>query len=539
MEVPLTPLEFVRRSRALYPDREAVVDGALRLTYAQFFNRCDRWSSALQRLGVQPGDRVAYIAPNTHAQLESFYAVPQIGAVLVPVNYRLSPDEFAYIINHSGATVLCAHADYLECLDGIRSQLPGVHHYVALEGLREHTVAGSDGPPAVGGDTGWLDYETLLAKASPEFERPAIEENDLLTINYTSGTTSRPKGVMITHRNAYMNVVGTLLHIPMRMADRYLWTLPMFHANGWTFVWSVTAVGAAHVCLRKVDPARVFDVMDSESVSILCAAPTVLIGVAAASAQGRSRARQGVRVVTAGAPPAAATIERIEGELGWSITHVYGLTETAPFITVCEARPEHEALTATERAVVKARQGVELITSGELRVVDDEDRDVPRDGTTVGEIVVRGNVVMKGYYNDQAATALALRHGYFHSGDAAVVHPDGYIDIRDRLKDVIISGGENISSVEVEGVLLRHQAVQEAAVVGFPDPKWGEAPHAFVVLKPGVAITPEELRTFTRDRLAHFKCPHSFTFVAELPKTATGKIQKFVLRGGRAAIAAQ
>ena len=243
MEVPLTPLEFARRSRALYPGREAVVDGALRLTYAQFFERCDRWSSALQALGVKPGDRVAYIAPNTHAQLESFYAVPQIGAVLVPINYRLSPGEFAYIINHSGATVVCAHEDYLECLDGIRPQLPGVRHFVALEGVRD----------------GWLDYESLLGKASPEFERPAIDESDLLTINYTSGTTSRPKGVMITHRNAYMNVVGTLLHIPMRMSDRYLWTLPMFHANGWTFVWSVTAVGAAHVCLRKVDPARVFD----------------------------------------------------------------------------------------------------------------------------------------------------------------------------------------------------------------------------------------------------------------------------------------
>jgi len=523
MEVPLTPLEFARRSRALYPGREAVVDGALRLTYEQFFSRCDQWSSALQALGVTRGDRVAYIAPNTHAQLESFYAVPQIGAVLVPINYRLSPDEFAYIINHSGATVLCAHEDYLECLDGIRPQLPGVRRFVALEGAR----------------AGWLDYETLLGKASPGFERPAIEERDLLTINYTSGTTSRPKGVMITHRNAYMNVVGTLLHIPMRMADRYLWTLPMFHANGWTFVWSVTAVGAAHVCLRKIDPARVFDLIDAESVSIFCAAPTVLIGVAGASADRPSPARKGIRVVTAGAPPAAATIERIEGELGWTITHVYGLTETAPFITVCEARPEHEALNPAERAVIKARQGVELITSGDLRVVDDEGRDVPRDGATIGEIVVRGNVVMEGYYNDPDATALSLRGGYFHSGDAAVVHADGYVDIRDRLKDVIISGGENISSVEVEGVLLRHPAVHEAAVVGLPDAKWGEAPHAFVVLKPGGATTPEELRTFTRDRLAHFKCPHSFTFVTELPKTATGKIQKFVLRGRRAAIRAQ
>jgi fatty-acyl-CoA synthase len=523
MEVPLSPLEFARRTRALYPEREAVVDGELRLTYAQFLERADRWSAALQKLGVRQGDRVAYIAPNTHAQLESFYAVPQIGAVLVPINYRLSPDEFEYIINHSGASVVCAHEDYLESVEGLRPRLPNVRHFVALEGKAE----------------GWEDYERLVAAAPASFERPSIEETDLLTINYTSGTTSRPKGVMITHRNAYMNVVGTLLHAPMQLADRYLWTLPMFHANGWTFVWTVTAIGARHVCLRKVDPVKVFELIEQQSVSIFCAAPTVLIGVAGAPPEIRARARRGIRVVTAGAPPAAATIERIEGELGWTIIHVYGLTETAPFITVCEPRPEHEQLAASERAVIKARQGVELITSGDLRVVDDEGGDVPRDGATVGEIVVRGNVVMKGYYNDPDATAQALRGGYFHSGDAAVVHPDGYVDIRDRLKDVIISGGENISSVEVEGVLLRHPAVHEAAVVGLPDAKWGEAPHAFVVLKAGGETSPEELRSFTRDRLAHFKCPHSFTFVTELPKTATGKIQKFVLRGRRAAIAAQ
>jgi fatty-acyl-CoA synthase len=288
-----------------------------------------------------------------------------------------------------------------------------------------------------------------------------------------------------------------------------------------------------------VDPVKVFEAIEAESVSILCAAPTVLIGVAGASADVRSKAPRGLRVVTAGAPPAAATIERIEGELGWTITHVYGLTETAPFITVCESRPEHEALSASARAILKARQGVELITSGDLRVVDEQGQDVPRDGVTVGEIVVRGNVVMKGYYNDPEATAIAFRGGYFHSGDAAVVHADGYVDIRDRLKDVIISGGENISSVEVEAELLRHPSVQEAAVVGLPDTRWGEAPHAFVVLKPGAAATADELRTFMRDRLAHFKCPHSFTFVTELPKTATGKIQKFVLRGRRSAIAAQ
>ncbi len=523
MEVPLTPLEFARRAGTLYADREAVVDGALRLTYAQFFKRCDKWSSALQRLGARPGDRIAYIAPNTHAQLESFYSIPQIGAVLVPINYRLSADEFAYIILHSGASIVCAHSSYLDTVDRVRDQLTAVRHFVALEGEGE----------------GWLGYESLLADAESSFDGPRIEETDLLTINYTSGTTSRPKGVMITHRNAYMNVVGTLLHVPMRMTDRYLWTLPMFHANGWTFTWTVTAVGGGHVCLRKVDPVAIFEAIGREGVTVLCAAPTVLIGVANAAPEIRAGASKAVRVITAGAPPAAATIERIEGELGWTITHVYGLTETAPFITVCEERPEHAGLTAAERAVVKARQGVELITSGDLRVVDDRGDDVPRDGTTVGEIVVRGNVVMKGYYNDPDATATAMRGGYFHSGDAAVVHPDGYVEIRDRLKDVIISGGENISSVEVESVLLRHPAVHEAAVVGLPDVKWGEAPHAYVVLKPGAAVSGDELRAFTRERLAHFKTPHTFNFLAELPKTATGKIQKFVLRGKRSAIAAQ
>jgi fatty-acyl-CoA synthase len=523
MEVALTPLEFARRARALYSDREALVDGALRLTYGQFFDRCDRFSSALQRLGVKPGDRVAYIAPNTHAQLESFYAVPQIGAVLVPINYRLSPEEFTYIITHSGATVVCAHEDYLEAVEAIRPQLPGVRHFIALEGTR----------------AGFLDYESLVREAPADFAKPEIGELDLLTINYTSGTTSRPKGVMITHRNAYMNAIGTLLHLPMRPGDRYLWTLPMFHANGWTFVWIVTAVGGAHVCVRKIDPVKLFELIEAERTSVLCAAPTVLIGIAGAPAEARARAPKGVRVITAGAPPAAATIERIEGELGWTITQMYGLTETAPFISVCELLPEHDALSASDRAVVKARQGVELITSGELRVVDDEGHDVPRDGLTVGEIVVRGNVVMKGYYNDPEATAVAMRGGYFHSGDAAVVQPDGYVDIRDRMKDVIISGGENISSVEVEGVLLRHPAVQEAAVVGMPDAKWGEAPHAFIVFKPGASADADELRAFTRERLAHFKCPHSFNAVADLPKTATGKIQKFVLRGRKSAISAQ
>jgi fatty-acyl-CoA synthase len=523
VETPLTPLDFARRARKLYGEREAVVDGELRLTYAQFFDRIDRWSSALQRLGIRLGDRIAYLAPNTHAQLESFYAVPQIGAVLVPLNYRLTADDFVYLINHSGARVVCAHADYLAAVDSIRSQIPGVEHFVALEGERH----------------GWLDYETLIDKAQSNFNRPEISENDLLTINYTSGTTSRPKGVMITHRNAYMNTIGTLVHQHLTCADRYLWTLPMFHANGWTFVWTVTAAGATHVCLRKVEPRVVFELMAKERITMLCAAPTVLISLANAPEELRRTAPRGIRVVTAGAPPAASTIQRLEDELGWTITHVYGLTETTPFITVCEPRPEHAELSSAERAKIKARQGVELITSGELRVVDEEGREVPPDGATQGEIVARGNVIMAGYYRDAEATEQVMRGGWFHTGDAAVVHSDGYVEIRDRLKDVIISGGENISSVEVEGVLLRHPSVQEVAIVGLPDERWGEAPHAFVVLKGEAIATADELREFARANLAHFKAPHTVTFVLELPKTATGKIQKYVLRKGRAGIAQQ
>jgi fatty-acyl-CoA synthase len=525
MEAPLTPLEFARRTRKLYGNREGVVDGDLRMTYEQFFQRCDRWSAALQSLGVAQGDRVAYIAPNTHEQLESFYAVPQIGAVLVPINYRLTADDFVYITSHSGAKVLCVHPDYLDAVDGVRSKLAHVEHFVSL------------GPAK--GRKGWTEYEQLLSAAPGKFDRPQIGENDLLALNYTSGTTARPKGVMITHRNAWMNVMDTLVHFHITVDDTYLWTLPMFHANGWTFVWIVTAAGGRHICLPKVEPARVFDLIREEHVGWLCAAPTVLISLANAPASARGEVPSGVQVITAGAPPAAATIERMEGEFGWEVTQVYGLTETSPFLTICEPRPEHKRMSTAERAVVKALTGVEMIGACELRVVDEAGKDVPADGQTLGEIVARGNVILKGYYNDPEATKKVMGDGWFHTGDAAVMHPDGYVEIRDRIKDVIISGGENISSIEVEGVLLRHPAVQEAAIVGLPHEKWGEAPFAFVVLKPGQTATERELIDFTRERLAHFKAPHGVTFVNELPKTATGKIQKFILRKGQAAIVRQ
>jgi fatty-acyl-CoA synthase len=543
METPLSPLDFARRTRRLHAGRDAVIDGELRLSYGQFFDRCDRWSSALQGLGVTQGDRVATIAPNTHAQLEAFYAVPQIGAVLVPINYRLTAEDFVYIVNHSGATVVCAHSDYLKAVDSVRDRMPGVRHFVAFEGSAAGDGVSGEGASGEGasgeGAGGWLDYEAAIAAADPGFERPEIGERDLLSINYTSGTTARPKGVMITHRNAAINTIGTLLHLPMAVGERYLWTLPMFHANGWTYTWTVTAAAATSICLRKVDPATIFGLIRDEKVSSLCAAPTVLITLASAPPSVRGEVPPGVRVVTAGAPPAAATIERLEGEFGWEVTQVYGLTETSPFITVCAPLPEHEGLPLADRAVIKARTGVELLTSGELRVVDPHGREVPTDGQTVGEIVVRGNAVMEGYYHDPEATERAMGDGWFHTGDAAVVHPDGYVEIRDRLKDVIISGGENISSIEVEGVLLRHPAVQEAAIVGLPDERWGETPHAFVVLREGASATADDIVAYAREHLAHFKAPRGITFVGELPKTATGKIQKFVLRKGAPNLARQ
>lgn len=523
METPLSPLDFARRARRLYPDSEAVVDGPLRLTYGQFFERCDRWSSALQQLGIGHGDRVAVISPNTHAHLEAYYAVPQIGAVTVPINFRLAAADFAYILKHSGARIVCAHPSHFDSVDCIRTEVPGVEHFVALEGARE----------------GWRDYEAALAGSSPDFARPVIGETDMISLNYTSGTTANPKGVMITHRNAALNIMGHLMHTQITSADRYLWVLPMFHANGWCFTWTITAVGGKHVCLRKADPRAIFETIAREGITMLCAAPTVLISIASAPEDLRSLAPRGIRVFTAGAPPAAATIERIEGELGWEITHVYGLTEVSPIVTISEPRPEHAQLDASGRARIKARQGVEYLGNAEVRVVDDAGKEVTKDGATLGEIIIRGNAVMAGYYNDPDATARAVRDGWFYSGDAAVVHPDGYIEIRDRWKDVIISGGENISSIEIEGVLLRHVAVQEVAVVGLPHERWGETPHAFIVLKPGASPTSEELRQFCRDHLAHFKVPHGCTFIAELPKTATGKIQKYVLRGGRANMAAQ
>ena len=523
METPLTPLEFARRTRRLHGHREGVVDGDLRLTYEQFFDRCDRWSAALQQLGVAPGDRVATIAPNTHAQLESFYAVPQIGAVLVPINYRLTPEDFVYIINHSGASVVCVDADYLDAVDSVRDQLREVRHFVAFEGARD----------------GWLDYEAAIAAASPDFTpggrgraRPAHDQLHQRDHGAPQGRDDQPPqrdDELDRHPAAPADAGGRA--VPVDAADVPRERLDLhLDRDGRRGDPRLPAQGRAG---RGV-PA---DPRGERAPPVRRAHRADLAGQRACRGARRGAARRG-RGHRGGAP-AAATIERLEGEFGWDVTQVYGLTETAPFITVCAPLPEHEELHARRPGGRQSPAGVELLTSGELRVQGDDGEEVPADGQTLGEIVVRGNVVMSGYYHDPEATDRAMGDGWFHTGDAAVVHPDGYVEIRDRIKDVIISGGENISSVEVEGTLLRHPAVQEAAIVGLPDERWGETPQAFVVLRDGQTATEEEIIAFARERLAHFKAPRGVTFVTELPKTATGKIQKYVLRSGAPNLARQ
>ncbi len=505
MNSALTPLEFLARSAYVYRDKIAVVDGERRFTYAEFNQRVHRLASALRRRGVGPGDRVAVLAPNTPAAIEPHFAVPLLGAVLVMLNIRLQPSELAWILNHCGAKVLLGDAEFLPALDPHRPQLPSL------------TFATDD-------------YEGLLAEGEfPLPDPPPPEEDSLICINYTSGTTGFPKGVMFTPRGAYLNALGEMMEHGLNSRSVYLWTLPLFHCNGWCFPWAVTAAGGRQVCLRRVEPPRIVELIQQEGVTHLCGAPVVVAGLTHYGATSGIRFERGLKIVTAGAPPSPAVIRAAE-EMGADIAHAYGLTETYGPHTLCAWREEWDALPAAERAQLKARQGVPYLIAGtDLRVVDDEMRDVAADGATMGEVVMRGNNVMLGYYNDPEATAKAFRGGWFHSGDLAVMHPDGYIELRDRGKDIIISGGENISSIEVEKVLYEHPAVLEAAIIAIPDEKWGEVPKAHVTLKPGQAPTPEELIEFCRARLAHFKCPKQVEF-GPLPKTATGKIRKHELR---------
>ena len=514
---PLLPHEFLTRAARFFPEKTAVIDEPKSFTYAELERRVHRLGNALASLGAAKGDRVAVLSPNTHWMFESFFGVPRIGAILVPINYRLVADDFRYILNHSGAKVLLLDPEYAPAIAGIRHELAALEHIVLLgdddgaaRDLRAHSI------------------EPLLAAASDsEPPDPGLDERDTCTLNYTSGTTARPKGVMLSHRALVCNALDFTIHLKVDYRDVYLHTLPMFHANGWGGIWAVTGMGGTHVCLRRVDPADIYAKVRRYGVTFACAAPTVLVSIANAPEAGAG-ALSGVRIVTGGAPPPAAVLERID-RLGAGVIHIYGLTETGPFLTVCEWKPEFDALPPAERARIKARQGISQLLV-DTRVLDEDLREVPPDGRTVGEICGRGHVFMTGYYNQPEETAKAFAGGWFHSGDLAVVHPDGYIEIVDRKKDVIISGGENISSVEVEGALYKHPAVLEVAVVGAPDEKWGEVPRAVVVLRPGATATEEEIIRFAREHLAHFKAPKGVDFVEALPKTATGKTQKFQLR---------
>jgi fatty-acyl-CoA synthase len=514
----LTPLSFLDRTLHVFPEKVGVVDGARRFTYREFGERVYRLASALRRAGVRKGDRVAMLSPNAVEVLEAHFGVPQIGAILVAINVRLAPHEVAAILRHSGARVLVADVSLAETLAPARGDLDLSLVVWTGEG-------GRDRDPA----WGEIGYDRFLGTGSPEPFSPDVDDEDqTITINYTSGTTGQPKGVMYTHRGAYLNALGEIIESGLRPDSVYLWTLPMFHCNGWCFTWGVTAAGARNVVLPRPDPARVFELVSAEKVTHLCGAPTVLVMMQAELPSPGFRFPQPLRTVTAGAPPPPAVIERME-ELGAVITHVYGLTETYGPHTVCEWKQEWDGEPVASRAALKARQGVGYIHAPELRVVDAEMRDVPADGATMGEVVMRGNNVMKGYFRDPEGTAAAFAGGWFHSGDLGVMHPDGYVELRDRKKDIIISGGENISTIEVEKVLFFHPAVLEAAVIGVPDEKWGEVPKAFVTLRPGRSATEAEIIDYCREHLAHFKCPKRVE-LGPLPKTSTGKVQKFKLR---------
>jgi fatty-acyl-CoA synthase len=499
----LTPTAFLDRSAVVFADRVAVVDGAERWTYREFADRCLRQAGMLAALGLQPGDRVAVLAPNTHVMLESHYGVLYAGMVLVALNTRLSADELRYIVEHAGCRVIIADA--------------------SLAGLAAAAVGGGGSCRVV--VTG-PQYEARLEQARPR-RVPVSDELALMALNYTSGTTGRPKGVMYHHRGAYLQALAMNTHFRLSADATYLWTLPMFHCNGWTFTWAVTAAGGTHVCLSRVDPGRVWELLDEEGVTHLCGAPTVLTSLVH---DPRARPVTGRRVVAAvgGAPPTPALLRRC-ADLGLDITHLYGLTESFGPVAICDWRSEWDQLPASDQAVRRARQGVGNIISGRVRVVDSDGRDVPRDGSALGEVALRGNNIMLGYYRDATATAAAVPDGWFRTGDLGVLHPDGYLEIRDRAKDIIISGGENISSVEVEAALASHPAVLEAAVVAVPSEKWGERPVAWVTLKDGREVSGDELRQHVRARLAAFKVPDRVEF-GPLPKTATGKIRKVELR---------
>ena len=517
---PLTPVSFLRRSAEVYPDKVAVIHGDRSYTYLEFSQRCRRLASALARRGIGRGDTVSLMAPNVPAMLEAHYAVPALGAVLNGLNYRLDAASIAFCLEHGESRLLVTDREFSAVVSEALKRM-----------ARPPQVVDIDDPLASAGALlGDTTYEALLQEGDPDFEFPGpLDEWDSLSLLYTSGTTGSPKGVVYHHRGAYLNALGNALAFGLGPRSVYLWTLPMFHCNGWTYTWAVTAAGATHVCLRKVDPAVVFESIAKHRVTHLCGAPIVLNMLVHAPQEARRLFEHPVEVATGGAAPPSAVIEAME-KMGFRVTHLYGLTESYGPATICAWQEPWDGLGLEARARLMARQGVRYPTLEDLQVADPQTHaPVPPDGSTLGEVMLRGNTIMKGYLKNPAATSEAFREGWYHTGDLAVRHPDGYIEVKDRSKDIIISGGENISSLEVEECLYRHPKVMEAAVVARPDEKWGESPCAFVVPKPGAQLAESEVIEWCREHLAHFKVPRTIVF-GELPKTSTGKIQKFVLR---------
>jgi len=518
---PLTPVSFLRRSADVYPHKPAVIHGERSYTYREFDERCRRLASVLAARGVARGATVAIMAPNVPALLECHYAVPGLGAVLNALNYRLDAASIAFCLEHGEAKVLITDREFSTVVADALSRVK-----------REIFVVDIDDALGPGGRAlGSIDYESWIARGDPAFElADPPDEWDSLALLYTSGTTGNPKGVVYHHRGAYLNALGNALAFGLTPRSVYLWTLPMFHCSGWTYTWAVTAAGATHVCLRKVDPALIFPMIGKHRVTHLCGAPIVLNLLVHAPASVKKRFDHTIEVATGGAAPPSAIIEAMES-MGFRVTHLYGLTESYGPATLCAWQQEWDGLDLGARARLMARQGVRYPTLAGMQVGDPATgAPVPRDGATLGEVMLRGNTIMKGYLKNEAASRDAFRDGWYHTGDLAVWHPDGYIEVKDRSKDIIISGGENISSLEVEECLYRHPQVMEAAVVARPDEKWGETPCAFVTLKPGAEpVSAEDIVSWCRAHLARFKVPRTVVF-GDLPKTSTGKIQKFVLR---------